>query len=394
MYELGNSYVKAGEDAKALKMYDRLHAEYRMSTFVSRSMLRQGLIYYNKGNNEQALNKFKVVAKDFPGTPEANQAVATARLIYIDLGRVDDYAAWVRTLDYVEVTDVDLDNATYESAEKKYVDGKTDDAIKQFNSYISQFPKGLHVLQAHFYLAQLYYKKDLKENAAPHYRYAVNAPPSEFTEESLLKLSQIYLENKNWIEAIPTLKRLEAEASFPQNVIFAQSNLMKAYYQLKKYNEAVTYAETVLNNEVLDNKIKSDAYVIIARSAIKTGDLARAKTAFAEVEKTATGEAAAEALYYNAYFKNKEGAFEASNETAQSLAKDYSSYKYFSAKGLVLMAKNYYQLDEAFQSTYILESVIENFKEYEDVVTEAQEELTKIKTEEAKTNSSVLPEED
>jgi TolA-binding protein len=394
MYELGNSYVKAGEDAKALKMYDRLHAEYRMSTFVSRSMLRQGLIYYNKGNNEQALNKFKVVAKDFPGTPEANQAVATARLIYIDLGRVDDYAAWVRTLDYVEVTDVDLDNATYESAEKKYVDGKTDDAIKQFNSYISQFPKGLHVLQAHFYLAQLYYKKDLKENAAPHYRYAVNASPSEFTEESLLKLSQIYLENKNWIEAIPTLKRLEAEASFPQNVIFAQSNLMKAYYQLKKYNEAVTYAETVLNNEVLDNKIKSDAYVIIARSAIKTGDLARAKTAFAEVEKTATGEAAAEALYYNAYFKNKEGAFEASNETAQSLAKDYSSYKYFSAKGLVLMAKNYYQLDEAFQSTYILESVIENFKEYEDVVTEAQEELTKIKTEEAKTNSSVLPEED
>ncbi|PWK18201.1 tetratricopeptide repeat protein [Xanthomarina spongicola] len=394
MYELGNSYVKTGEDVKALKMYDRLNSEYRMSTFVPRSMLRQGLVHYNKSDNEQALNKFKAVAKDFPGTPEANQAVATARLIYIDLGRVDDYASWVRTLDYVDVTDADLDNTTYESAEKKYIESKTDDAIKQFNSYLSQFPKGLHALQAHFYLAQLYFKKDLKENAAPHYQYVADASPSEFTEESLSKVSQIYLQKKSWIEAIPTLKRLEVEASFPQNVIFAQSNLMKAYYQLNKYNEAVTYAEKVLNHGVLDNKIKSDAHLIIARSAIKNGDEARAKDAFIEVEKTATGEAAAEALYYNAYFKNKEGDFEESNTTAQRLAKDFSSYKYFSAKGLVLMAKNYYQLDEAFQSTYILESVIENFKEFEDVVTEAQEELTKIKAEQAKTNSSVLPEED
>ena len=394
MYELGNSYVKAGNDIEALQMYDRLHAEYRMSTFVPKAMLRQGLVHYNKSNNEEALTKFKSVAKEFPGTPEANQAVATARLIYIDLGRVNDYAVWVRTLDYVEVTDADLDNTTYESAEKKYLDSKENDALKQFNSYLNQFPKGLHALQAHFYLAQLYYKKDLKENAVPHYQYVANASANEFTEESLLKGSQIYLESKSWTEAIPMLKRLEVEASFPQNVIFAQSNLMKANYQLKKYNEAVSYAEKVLSNSVLDNKIKSDAHLIIARSAIKTGDETRAKSAFSEVEKTATGEAAAEALYYNAYFKNKENAFEESNATVQRLAKDYSSYKYFSAKGLILMAKNYYQLDEAFQATYILESVIENFKEFEDVVTEAEEELSKIKTEQAKTNSSVLPEED
>src|SRR5690606_10165151 len=106
-----------------------------------------------------------------------------------------------------------------------------------------------------------------------------------------------------------------------------------------------------------------DAHLIVARSAMKTNNEDRAKTAYAEVEKTATGEAAAEALYYQAYFKNKAGNYEASNESVQRLAKDYSSYKYYSAKGLVLMAKNFYQLDDAFQATYILESVMENFKE-------------------------------
>ena len=38
----------------------------------------------------------------------------------------------LKSLDYVEVTDVDLDNATYEAAEKQYLDNNTDKAIKQF----------------------------------------------------------------------------------------------------------------------------------------------------------------------------------------------------------------------------------------------------------------------
>ncbi|GAA3785573.1 tetratricopeptide repeat protein [Corallibacter vietnamensis] len=392
MYELGNSYVKKGENVKALKMYDRLNAEYDRSSLVPKAMLRQGLVHYNANANEQALTKFKNVAKAFPGTPEANQAVSTARLIYIDLGRVDEYASWVQTLDYVNVTDTDLDNATYESAEKKYLDNKSNDAIRQFNNYLNQFPNGIHALQAHFYLAQLYYKDDLKTNAASHYVAVLDAPQSEFTEESLSRLSQVYLEKKNWLEAIPVLKRLETEASFPQNVVFAQSNLMKANYQLENYNEAVSYAEKVLVQSKIDNKIKSDAHVIIARSAMKTNDETKAKAAYSEVEKTATGETAAEALYYNAYFKNQEGAYEASNEVVQQLAKDYSGYKLYSAKGLVLMAKNFYALKDAFQATYILESVIENFKDYSDVVSEAKEELSKIKAEEAKTNASVQPE--
>ena len=389
MYELGNTYVKAGDTDKAMQIYNRLNSEYKMSSFVPKALLRQGLVYYNGSKNEQALSKFKQVAGEYPDTPEAIQAVSTARLIYIDLGRVNEYASWVKTLKYVEVTDADLDNATYEAAEKQYLDNNTDKAITQFNGYLNQFPNGLHTLQSHFYVAQLYFKKGLVSNAAPHYKYVVETSRSEFSEEALSRLSQFYLENKDWNKAIPLLERLEDEANFPQNVVFAQSNLMKANYQLESYNKAVAYAEKVLANGTIDNKIKADANVIIARSAIKTNNENKAKEAYAKVETVATGETAAEALYYNAYFKNKDGKFEASNTTIQKLAKDFSGYKYYSAKGLVLMAKNFYALKDAFQATYILESVIQNFTEFEDVVSEAKAELSKIKTAEAKTNASI-----
>jgi len=389
MYALANSYVKASESNKAMQMYDRLNSEYKTSAFTSKALLRQGLIYYNGNDNERALTKFKKVATDFPGSGEAVQAVSTVRLIYIDLGRVDEYATWVRTLDYVEVTDVDLDNTMYLAAEKPYLDNETDKAIRQFNKYLNQFPNGIHNLKAHFYLAQLYYKKDLFDNAKPHYKAVVEASKSEYTEQAMVKLCEIYLGTSNWENAIPVLKRLELQADYPQNIIYAQSNLMNAYYQTEDYSKAESYAEKVLENAKLDNKVKSDAKLIIARSAIKTGNESKAKTAYAEVEKLATGSVAAEALFYNGYFKNKEGKYEASNTTIQKLAKDYGSYKLFSAKGLVVMAKNFYALGDAFQATYILESVISNFPEFEDVVQEAQEELNKIKAEEAKTNSSI-----
>ena len=89
-------------------------------------------MHYNNDSNEQALNKFKQVAAGYPGSDEANQAVATARLIYVDLDRVDEYVSWVKTLDFVEVTNADLDNATYEAAEKQFLQNNDAKAITEF----------------------------------------------------------------------------------------------------------------------------------------------------------------------------------------------------------------------------------------------------------------------
>lgn len=389
LFELGNTYVIVNKNEEALKTYDDLIYKHSKSSYVSRGMLKQGLVHYNNDSNEQALNKFKQVAANYPGSAEANQAVATARLIYVDLDRVDEYAAWVKTLDFVEVSDADLDNTTYEAAEKQYLQQKTDQAIKSFTGYLQSFPNGLHATYAHFYLAQLLYKNEEKTATIPHYKFVVEQSRNEFTEQALARLAQLYLEEKNWADSKVILTRLENEADFPQNIVFAQSNLMRVNYELAQYNQAVIYAEKIVANPKNSDAVKSDAQVIIARSAIKTGEEEKAKIAYAEVQKIAKGSLAAEALYYQAYFENKEAKYEEANKTIQELTKNYSGYKYFAAKGLVLMAKNFYELGDAYQATYILERVIENFTQYEDVVAEAKRELQRIKLLEAKKNSSI-----
>ena len=389
LFELGNTYVAEKNYDLAIKTYDQLLTEFKKGSYASKSILRQGLIYYNTEKDDLAIAKFKKVAAEFPKSPEALEAVSTARIIYVDNGKVDEYATWVRTLDFVSVTDAELDNDTFEAAEKQFLQNNTKQAIAGFSSYVSKFPNGNHALNANFYLAQSYYADGLEANSVTNYEYVISKSRNEFTEQALARLAEIHIKSNDNTKLVPILKRLETEADFPQNITFAQANLMKTYYEQKDYVNAVLYADKVLSNPKTDDKVKSDAQIIIARAAFNSNDLPKARQAYTKLLTIAKGELAAEALYFEAYFKNSDGKFDESNTVVQKLTKDYSGYKYFGAKGLVVMAKNFYGLKDSFQATYILDSVIKNFTSFPDVVEEAQKELDSIKTEEAKTNSSV-----
>ena len=389
LFELGNTYVAEKNYDLAIKAYDQLLSEFKKGSYASKSILRQGLVYYNTEKDDLAIAKFKKVAAEFPKSPEALEAVSTARIIYVDNGKVDEYATWVRTLDFVSVTDSELDNDTFEAAEKQFLQNNTKQAISGFSNYVTKFPNGNHALNANFYLAQSYFTEGLEANSVANYEFVISKSRNEFTEQALARLSEIFIKSNDNSKLVPILKRLETEADFPQNITFAQANLMKTYYEQKDYLNAVIYAEKVLSNPKTDDKVKSDAQIIIARAAFSSNDLPKARLAYSKLSSIAKGELAAEALYYDAYFKNSDRKFEESNTVVQKLTKDYSGYKYFGAKGLVVMAKNFYGLKDSFQATYILDSVIKNFTSFPDVLEEAQKELDFIKTEEAKTNSSI-----
>ena len=392
-YELGNTYISQENYEDGMIAYNKLIRDLPNSSYVSKALLKKALILENTGKSNEALTIFKRVANDFPSSQEAIQAVSSAKIIYIDQGKVNEYADWVSKLDFVDIENSEIDDATFQAAEQPYLENKSSQAISRFEDYLSQFPNGKHALKTHFYLAQLYFSNEKMEDAIVHYQFVVNKDRNEFTEQALARISQLYLEKKDYKTALPYLVRLEMDADFPQNIVFAQSNAMKASYELEKYQEAVVFADKVLLNEKIENTVKSDAQIIIARSAMKTGDENKAKDAYGEVSKIATGRLAAEALYYDAYFKNKEELYEDSNESIQILAKDHAGYKYYGAKGLVLMAKNFNKLNDAFQATYILESVIKNFEDFPDIIEEAKTELAIVKSEQAKTNDSIEIEE-
>ena len=388
-YELAATYAANQQSEKALDAFKRLRNDYPQSNYSTRALLRQGVIYYNQGNGVKALEAFKKVVDESPESSESLEAVQNARLVYVDNGRVEEYATWVKGLKFVEISDLQLDNDSFESAERQAAQNNRKEAISGYQRYLKNYPKGHNALQATYYLAQMNFEDNQHTTAKKYYENVLTFGKNEYTEIALARLSEYSLKDGSIEKAKEYLLRLEEEAVQEQNKTFAQANLMRIMYEEESYAEALQYAEKTLKNSKVDARVKNDASLLIARIALLQGNESKAKVAFEKLSKEATGEIAAESWYYNAYFLFKDKKHEASNAAVQKLAKDYSSYQYFGAKGLVLMAKNFYALNDSYQAIYILESVINNFGQFKDVVDEARKELSEIKKEEAKNNSSV-----
>jgi tetratricopeptide (TPR) repeat protein len=393
LYQLGNTYSKLKDNKNAHFAYDRLETKHPKSVFLSRALLRQGLLYFNDNLPAQSLKKYKDVTARFPNSSEALEAVENARKVYIQEGNLEDYVIWIATLKFINSTNAALENTTFAIAEKKYLEAKfTAKIIESLQKYNKEFPEGLYTIKANYYLADVLFKAGQFQKAVPYYMSIIDKAQSEYTEDALNKLSQIYLNKDDFKSALPILERLEKEAYVFENILFAQSNLMKGYYETDSYELAVAYAKKIVQKNKIDNTLKNDAKKIIARSSIKTKDFITAKEYYTEIEKTANNELKAEALYYNAYFKNQEKEYEASNKIVQELIAKYTAYKYWAVKSYVIMGKNYYALEDVYQANFVLENVIKNFKEFKDIIKDAQLALKNIKENEAKTNNSVTPE--
>jgi TolA-binding protein len=74
--------------------------------------------------------------------------------------------------------DDDLDD-TYESALKQFEQNNNKQAISGFMAYTASFPRGIHSLQANFYLAQAY-SEGLETKSIPNYEYVIEQTRSEF----------------------------------------------------------------------------------------------------------------------------------------------------------------------------------------------------------------------
>ncbi|WP_405606767.1 tetratricopeptide repeat protein [Polaribacter sp. Asnod1-A03] len=391
LYQLANTYTLIKDNQQAHLAYNRLIEKHPNSVFIPRALVRQGLLYYNDNQNEKALQRFKLTASKFPNSTDALEAVTNAKNIYIDNDNLDAYVSWINTLSFVNVTDAELDNSAFTIAEKKYFENKnSNDIIKSLTKYNTDFPNGIHKLKANYYLASTLFKAKEFDKAIAYYNVVVEKQ-NDYSEDALSKLSLIYLEKNEYKNAIPLLVRLEQEAYSTENILFAQSNLMKSYYETTSYNLAIEYAYKILKKDRLESNIKYDAQILIARSSYKNNDFATAEEYYTKIEESATGQLKAEALYYNAFFKNELKSYEESNKVIQDLIANYSSYKYWAVKSYVVMGKNYYGLNDVYQATFVLENIIKNFGQFTDIVADAKQELMLIKQNEAKTNNSVTP---
>ena len=232
--------------------------------------MNKGLILYNTESLNDALGVLKQLIQEYPNEEVAQQALKTAKEIAIDLAEVEDFTRWVKQLKGVTLEDNELERAAFTSAERLFNDNKKKAAQKALTAYLSNYPQGANQLQVSFLSAELYFQEEKWEEAIEQYQAVLDQPIQEYTEQSLVRITQALINSDQESRALSYWKTLDELAQFRENKRYALFNLMQLYFEQKEYSEAISCAERAIELKQLDQKIKWDAYRIIAQSSINS----------------------------------------------------------------------------------------------------------------------------
>ncbi len=384
-FQLGETFIVQGDDAEALSYYTQVTGLHPNSPLVRQAMLQAALIHKRQGRTEEAIAGFKAVVAKYPTMDGARDALSGLENIYVELGRVSEYEAYVRTLKFVDPGTLEFDEKYYQSAEKLYFEEKCPQAVGAFGDYIGKYPNGGYVLNALYYRGDCHYRAGAYDQALPDLEEVIRRNGAQFMESASAMAADILFRDQRWEGALDHFSRLEPIAASPQNTLVAQAGQMRCLRELGRTAEAAAAGEKVAANAHADADLKSEANILIARSLADKGDLDAAYARFKAVAASSTTARGAEAKYNMAYIRHLQAQYRKAETEVFELAQKFPSHDFWKAKAFILLGDVYVQLDDLFQARATLQSVIDNCREPE-LVAEARQRLDAI-------NASQVPRE-
>ncbi len=380
-FELGQTYLIQNNNEKALANFKQLTKDYPNSPYMSKALVKEGLIYYNKKQDSEALIAFKNVVATYPGTDESRESLEKIKKIYIDKGDLATYESYLSSVGGADSSALTLDTDYYEVAENSYMDGNCDKAVGDFTRYLEKYPNGTYTINAHFYKAVCEQKAGFNNEALIDYNKVIALPKNKFTEIALVNAAKINTELGNIEAALNNYNQLEYLADVQTNIFKAQTEQMRLNFQLNHIDNAIKYCEIVINKDAVDAQLLAEAHLIYGKCLMTKDDyniaLKEFKTASSSINKFG-----AEAKYFVAYILNLRGEYDNCEAEIFSLIKKFAAYDYWMGKALIMLSDNYVAKEDFFQAKVTLKSVIDNSK-HADLVATAKDKLRIIEEQEA-----------
>ena len=377
LYEIATTYNIINDQRHAISNFERLIREKPKSKLSKEALVKIGFLYYNNNQYEQAINSLKQVVNKYPASLEAKEALKTLENVYMDMGKVDEYFAYAKGLDFVQVSTSMEDSLTFTTGENYYMSGDCNNAVKQLVKYTDKFPKGGFVLKAYNYLTLCLEKQNDTIAALAYYEKIASFPQNNYSEKAYLKLARYNYDQKNYAVSADNYTKIIDLTDDESIRLEAIDGVMRTSYFDKDYKKAMEMSALLLQNPKLSQDQSVKAHYIKAKSLFELHKREDAIREFMITDKLSKDELGAESKYYVALLLYKSNKLDESENAVYELSDQYSSYGYWVAKAYILLADIYYARDNIFQAEETLKSIIENYPG-RDLKEEAQGKLDRL----------------
>jgi len=379
LYEKGRSFVLLENTSSAIETYQRLWDRFPESNSARKAGLQIGLLYFNANQPQQAAEAYKKVVAKYPGSEEAKVAIEDLKSVYFDLNDVAGYAEYVRSLGGTVRFDVtEQDSLTYLAAERFFQRNEIKQAQTAMLNYLQSFPNGAFSVNARYYLAQTYYQDNNYAQAKQEFEKVLAVGSNQFTEEVLLRLSELYFNDKEYEKALLLYERLQNTAANKSNRDTGSLGIILSAARLNKPNSVVAAANILLNDASLDPNRVAEAKFYRAKAFIELGEAALAEKDLLDLSKDTRTVFGAEAKYLLAqnYFDRKQT--DKAKDTVTEYIRQGTPHAYWLARSFILMSDIFASEGDNLQARQYLESLQNNYTgSDDDIQSRINERLSK-----------------
>ncbi len=381
LYRLGGTYQEIGKLQQASVPLKKLLRDYRRtSSLVNPTLIRLGLITYNQGNLQGALNYYKQVFGNNPEPEEAQLTLAAMEEIYVrDLGQPNEYFAFLETVPGYKLDNYVRDSINFKSAETRYESGDYGRAIQAYTSYLKNFPNGLNALTAHYHRGESYAVQRQYSEALRDYQFVVDQGPSKYYLKALQKAAIIaYNHELDFQTAFDLYSKLETSTN-DENITFdAQLGALRSAYRLGDRQSVYNLASRVNNNPQATMAQQSTADFYLGKLAYDSKDYNNALPALQRVVQNSDNEQTAEARYLIASIYYDQRDLNKAQEMALEANQESSAYPYWVAKSVLLLVEVLADKGDLYNARAALEALLDNYNEDTELVQQAQRRLGEI----------------
>lgn len=375
-FEISYTYFLKNNGDLAKTDLQAMIQKYPRSSYVPRALVTVGLIDYNAGRDTVAITSFKQVVHDYPSSDEAKQALKQIEKIYTDKGDAQTFITYAATTPIGNYTTAEQENIMYTAANNLYLKGDWAGTISAVNAYFDKFPKAIYDKQSKFIRAQSLVSLNRGDEAVADYNYILNDWTSAYTEKSLISMSNLYIRQKKYNEAIVFLKRLETNSEYKADYNFAVNNLLLCYSEMEMADDALKYVTLVRENTAASEEDKFKTSLYSGKAYLQKGDTTVALKELNDVVANTKTIAGAEAMYNIANVQYRKRQYKTSQKTCFDLINKMANYDYWVAKTYLLLADNYTAQRDVFQAKATLQSIIDNYKADDDILPSAKQKLS------------------
>lgn len=391
-YQLGETYLSNDNTDNAYNAYNDLVQKHNKSPLRNASLIKLGLIAYNKGDLNSAIAHYKGVMSSNPTSKDAESALLGLREIYInDLGTPDEYIAFTNNIPGYQVTSSEADSLAYSVGEAKYHEGDYEKAIAGFNNYIDKYPSGFNRLPALYFRAESSTLLKKYSQALTDYEAVSNAGPSTYYVPSLKKAAIIaYNHSQSFEKSLKYYDLYLQNTSDPAEQLMSHLGIMRSAFKSNNNEKMKASAQVVSENASSTKEDKAAAYYYLAKANMKAQEFEAAKTNYKKVESLIDNMLSAEARYAIADITYQQSKLAEAEKLINSANDKNTAYPYWVARGVLLLSDIYVKKNDLLLARAACEAVIENFSEDKQLSDMAVLKLKQISELEQK-NSRIKP---